>query len=55
MTPRPLGNADIRLSSIALGCWPISGATTLNVNDKDSLTTIRTCFDLGINFLDTAY
>ena len=55
MDYRPLANTGIQVSSIALGCWPISGMTSLDVNDPDSLATIRSCFDLGINFLDTAY
>ena len=55
MDYRPLGNTGIEVSAIALGCWPISGMTSLDVNDADSLATIRSCFDLGINFLDTAY
>ncbi len=55
MDHRPLGNTGINVSSVALGCWPIAGMTSAGVNDADSLATIRACFDLGINFLDTAY
>ncbi len=55
MDYRPLGSAGIEVSAIALGCWPISGMTSLDVNDEDSLATLRSCFDLGVNFLDTAY
>jgi aryl-alcohol dehydrogenase-like predicted oxidoreductase len=55
MDYRPLGTTGIQVSAIALGCWPISGMTSLDVNDAESLATIRSCFDLGINFLDTAY
>jgi aryl-alcohol dehydrogenase-like predicted oxidoreductase len=29
--------------------------SSADVNDRDSLATIEACFDLGINFLDTAY
>jgi aryl-alcohol dehydrogenase-like predicted oxidoreductase len=29
--------------------------TSLDVNDRDSLATIQACFDLGVNFFDTAY
>jgi aryl-alcohol dehydrogenase-like predicted oxidoreductase len=43
------------VSPVALGCWPISGMTTLDVNERDSLATIRAALDTGINFLDTAY
>jgi aryl-alcohol dehydrogenase-like predicted oxidoreductase len=52
---RPLGTTEIRVSPIALGTWPIAGMTTLGTNDADSIATITACFELGINFLDTAY
>jgi aryl-alcohol dehydrogenase-like predicted oxidoreductase len=52
---RPLGRTGILVSPVALGCWPISGMTSLNVNEADSLATIRAAMDAGINFLDTAY
>ncbi|MBN1854761.1 MAG: aldo/keto reductase [Pirellulales bacterium] len=52
---RPLGKTGIRVSPVALGCWPIAGIRSPGVNDADSLATIAACFDLGINFLDTAY
>jgi len=55
MELRPLGNTEIKVSAVALGCWPIAGMTSLGVNDDDSLATIRACFKLGINHLDTAY
>jgi aryl-alcohol dehydrogenase-like predicted oxidoreductase len=52
---RQLGTTDIRVSPIALGCWPIAGMTSLGVNEADSLATLHGCFERGINFLDTAY
>src|SRR3954447_23332873 len=52
---RPLGNTRITVSPVALGCWPIAGVTTLDTNEADSIATIRKCFDVGINHLDTAY
>ncbi len=55
MDMRPLGDSGIQVSAIALGCWPIAGMTSLDVNDDDSLATLRSCLDVGINFLDTAY
>jgi aryl-alcohol dehydrogenase-like predicted oxidoreductase len=55
MIHRQLGTTDIYVSPIALGCWPIAGMSSADVNDRDSLATIQACFDLGINFLDTAY
>ncbi len=55
MKLRPLGRTNILVSPIALGCWPIAGMTSLNVNDNDSLKTVAAAIDNGINFLDTAY
>ena len=55
MELRPLGNTEIKVSAVALGCWPIAGMAGPGVNDEDSLATIRACFELGINHLDTAY
>jgi aryl-alcohol dehydrogenase-like predicted oxidoreductase len=55
MQLRQLGTTAIQVSPIALGCWPIAGMSSADVNDQDSLATIRACFELGINFLDTAY
>jgi aryl-alcohol dehydrogenase-like predicted oxidoreductase len=55
MEYRPLGQTGIQVSAIALGCWPIAGMTSPDVNDADSLATLAACFDEGINFLDTAY
>lgn len=52
---RPLGKTDIRISPVALGCWPLTGMTTLNTTEQDSLATIQAALDTGINFLDTAY
>jgi len=52
---RPLGRSGLTVSPVALGCWPIAGVTTLDTSDADSIATIRKCFDVGINHLDTAY
>lgn len=52
---RRLGTTDLEVSPVALGCWPIAGMTSLDVNDQDSLETLAACRDVGINFLDTAF
>lgn len=49
-----LGSTGIRVSRVALGCWPIAGMTSLDVTDADSLATVRAALELGINFFDTA-
>lgn len=43
------------VSPVAMGCWPIAGMTSLNVNQNDSLATLKAAYDHGINFFDTAY
>lgn len=55
MERRPLGSTDLLVTPVALGCWPISGMTSLDVNREDSLETIRAARDCGINFFDTAF
>jgi aryl-alcohol dehydrogenase-like predicted oxidoreductase len=53
MKKQKLGNSDLMASQIGLGCMGMSewyGPT----NDKESLATIQTALDLGLNFFDTA-
>lgn len=38
-----------------MGCWPITGITSIDVNQADSLATLRAALEAGINFFDTAY
>jgi len=52
---RELGATGIPISPVALGCWPIAGMTSLDVNEADSLATLQAALDTGINFFDTAY
>ncbi|MEY3174201.1 MAG: ral stress protein 69 [Planctomycetota bacterium] len=55
MQPRQLGNTHLKVTPVAMGCWPISGITSLDVNPVDSLATLRAAADSGINFFDTAH
>lgn len=55
MSLRQLGQTEIQVSPVAMGCWPIAGITSLNVNRKDSLQTLQAALDSGVNFFDTAY
>lgn len=55
MQLRQLGQSQLRVTPVAMGCWPISGLTSLDVNPSDSLATLRSALDLGINFFDTAH
>ncbi len=49
-----LSNTDLEISRIAIGCWAIGGHGWGYVDDNESITAIRSAFDRGINFFDTA-
>lgn len=50
-----LGNTDMKVSAIALGCWPFAGGAVWGEqNDNDSIATVHAALDAGINFFDTA-
>ncbi len=55
MSRRQLAGTSLEVSPVALGCWPITGITSLDVTVEQSEATIRAAFDAGINFFDTAY
>ena len=50
-----IGNSSIEITPVAMGCWPIAGMTSIDVNDEDSLRTLQEAYQCGINFFDTAY
>ena len=52
---RQLGGSDLWVSPVGFGCWPITGVSSLGVNDIDSLAALRAALDAGINFFDTAF
>jgi aryl-alcohol dehydrogenase-like predicted oxidoreductase len=53
MERRRLGNTDLTVSTIGLGCYGMSGAYG-PADDAESIATIRCALDLGVNFLDTS-
>lgn len=55
MSMRTIGQTAIQVTPVAMGCWPIAGMTSVDVNDQDSLKTLNAAMDEGINFFDTAY
>jgi aryl-alcohol dehydrogenase-like predicted oxidoreductase len=48
-----LGNSDLTISAIGLGCYGMSGVYG-RADDAESIATIRRALDLGVNFLDTS-
>jgi aryl-alcohol dehydrogenase-like predicted oxidoreductase len=53
MERHTLGNSDLAVSAIGLGCYGMSGVYG-PADDAESIATIRRALDLGINFLDTS-
>ncbi|MBT8143678.1 MAG: aldo/keto reductase family protein [Gammaproteobacteria bacterium] len=51
MQYRRLGNSSLEVSEIALGSWLTYGGA---INDETARECVRTAFDCGINFFDTA-
>lgn len=55
MQYRKLGQTDLEVSTISLGCWAIIGGFNWGPQDKaDSLDTIQAALDTGVNCFDTA-
>ena len=53
MERHTLGNSDLTVSAIGLGCYGMSGVYG-RADDAELIATIRCALDLGINFLDTS-
>ena len=52
---RQLGQTDITVSAIAMGCWAIVGdATWGNQIEQDAIDAMRAALDCGITHFDTA-
>lgn len=62
MNYRTLGKTGLKVSEVGIGTWAFGGPTIFGgtqigwgkVNDRISLKTMAYCFELGINFIDTA-
>lgn len=58
--PRPLGNSDLRVSPIGLGCWQFSGGVGLvgrywpTLDDDTVAQVVRAAWQGGIDWFDTA-
>lgn len=53
MKTRKLGNSDVEVSEIGLGCMTMTGIYG-PADDGESVATIRAALDAGVNFIDTA-
>ena len=50
-----LGSSGIRVSEVALGCWPFAGGDVWGEQDDNvSIATAHAALDAGINFFDSA-
>ena len=55
MKYRKLGNTDLEVSVVSMGCWGISGGDMWGKQDEeDAIAAIRRAYEKGINFFDTA-
>ena len=52
---RPLGRSGLRVTPVALGCWPIAGITSVGVTPEASRETVAAALDAGVNHFDTAH
>jgi aryl-alcohol dehydrogenase-like predicted oxidoreductase len=50
----PLGSSGIRVSTVCLGTWAIGGWMWGGSEEEESIRTIRSALDKGLNFIDTA-
>ncbi|PYO58464.1 MAG: aldo/keto reductase [Candidatus Rokuibacteriota bacterium] len=53
MQYRELGNSDLKVSAIGLGCMSMSG-TYGKSDDAESIDVVHHALDLGVNFLDSS-
>lgn len=59
---RKLGRSGIEISALGMGCWAIGGPHNRggnpvgwgSVNDEESVRALKSAFDLGVDFYDTA-
>jgi myo-inositol catabolism protein IolS len=55
MRYRTLGNPDLSVSVVAMGCWALAGEETWGPQaEADSIATVHAALDAGVNLFDTA-
>ena len=53
MRTRKLGNSELEVSEIGLGCMGMSFGYGSAIDKQTAITLIRKAYELGINFFDT--
>lgn len=55
MEHRRLGQTEIMVSALGMGCWALAGDATWGRQDEtESIATVRAALDAGVNLFDTA-
>lgn len=54
MEYRQLGQSDLYVSTLCIGCWVFSGGGWGEQPEADSIATVHAALDYGVNFFDTA-
>lgn len=55
MEYRVLGESELAVSAICMGCWALAGDRMWGPQDEEeAIAALRTAVDVGINFFDTA-
>ena len=62
MNRRRLGNTDVRVSEVSLGCWTLGGLNWVNgvpngwrnVDESEATEAVHTAMDAGVNHFDNA-
>jgi aryl-alcohol dehydrogenase-like predicted oxidoreductase len=54
MDTRTLGNSDLRVSAIGLGCMAMTGGYSDRPDRQEMISLVRTAVDRGVTFFDTA-
>jgi methylglyoxal reductase len=54
MEKRRLGNTDIEVTVVGLGCWAMGGWMWGGTDEEKAVAAVKKAFDVGMTFLDTA-
>ena len=55
MTLRRLGQSELYVAPVALGCWPLAGITSGAMTDAEAAAVLNAALESGVNHLDTAH